>query len=69
MSRLQKTLMLVLTAVAALVPFRADASGVTYNDACADGTTCCTQASAACQGLIGYYDKGCAGPCGQRCPK
>lgn len=38
---------------------------------CATGgegqTTCCIQVIAACNTLHGYYDKGCAGPCGEPC--
>lgn len=71
MTRVRRLLLLVASVVA--LPLTVVKGEITLNEAqCETGgngqTTCCIQLNAACDTLIGYYDKGCAGKCGEACP-
>lgn len=73
MSTLKRLLRITaLGASLAMMPFALEGRTIKVNDACAeeggDQNTCCIQVTAGCPGVgHGYYDKGCAGKCGEPC--
>ena len=70
MTRLHKLLVLsgaTLTLPLTVTPRGAVAMSEAQCEASGQETTCCVQLTAACNTLRGYYDKGCAGPCGEAC--